>query len=85
MIAGKCNNLSCYVSAELLLAGASLDIYICTDLAVLEADELKWNNVCSLVKKLIERMLTICSWLTKDYRSCYIVDWLTISINTLTI
>ena len=48
--AGKCNNLSCHVSAELLLAGAVLNVNIYAKLAVLKADELKRDNVRSLME-----------------------------------
>ena len=48
--AGKCNNLSCHVSAELLLAGAVLNVNIYAKLAVLKADELKRDNVRALMQ-----------------------------------
>ena len=44
------NDLGCNVCAKLLLAGAALDVYICSDLAVLKSDELKRNDVCSLMQ-----------------------------------
>ena len=50
----ECDDLSCDICAELLLACAVLDDYICVKLVVLEADELEWHNICSLMKELIE-------------------------------
>ena len=47
----KCNDLSCYVCTEFLLACAVLDHYICTHLVVLKSDELKRYDICSLMKK----------------------------------
>ena len=73
----KCYDLSSYVRAEFLLACAVLDHNICTDLAVLESYELKRHNICSLVKKLIEGVLSVCSRLSEDNRSCYIINRLT--------
>ena len=54
LAAGKCHDLRSYVRAELLLAGASLDIDINTLLALLESDELKRDDIGSLVKELVE-------------------------------
>ena len=69
----KCNDLSCNVSAEFLLACAVLDHYICAHLVISVSDELKRYDISSLMKKLIEGMLSVCSWFSKDYRSCYII------------
>ncbi len=57
-------DLCCYIRTELLLAGAALDLYIIADLRLLEAYELQWCDISSLVKELIEGVLTIGSWLT---------------------
>ena len=65
----QCNDLSCYVCTEFLLACAVLDHYICTHLVVLKSDKLKRYDVCSLMQELIEGMLSICSWLSEDNRS----------------
>ena len=48
--AGKCYDLSCNVSAKLLLAGAVLNVNIYAKLAVLKADELKRDNVRALMQ-----------------------------------
>ena len=47
--AGKCNDLSSNIGAKLLLAGAVLNVTISSKLALLEDDELKRNNVSSLM------------------------------------
>ena len=46
----KCYDLCSNICAELLLACASLNLYIRADLAVLECDKLQWNNVSSLMQ-----------------------------------
>ena len=46
----KSNDLCCNVCTELLLACAVLDININTKLALLKADELKRNNIGSLMQ-----------------------------------
>ena len=38
--AGKCHDLCSYVGAELLLAGAALNVHVDAELALLETDEL---------------------------------------------
>ena len=50
LTACKCNDLSCHVGTELLLAGASLNHYICSDLTFSETDKLQRNDIGSLVQ-----------------------------------
>ena len=50
LTACKCYDLCSNICAELLLACASLNLYIRADLAVLECDKLQWNNVSSLMQ-----------------------------------
>ena len=49
------------VRAELLLARAVLNDNVGADLAVLKADELQRNNICSLMEELIEGVLSVGS------------------------
>lgn len=51
--AGKCNDLSCYVCAEFLLAGAALDVDIGLHLVIAEAYKLQRNDISSLMQQLI--------------------------------
>ena len=69
----KCNNLCCDIGTKFLLACAVLNHNICTDLAILKADELQWHDIGSLMEQLIERMLAIGSRFTKEYRSGHII------------
>ena len=64
--AGKCNDLSCYVCAEFLLAGAALDVDIGLHLVIAEAYKLQRNDISSLMQQLIEGMLSVGSGLTED-------------------
>ena len=66
--AGKGDHLRRHVRAEFLLAGAVLDYDIRLRLVVHKADELQGNDICSLVKQLIEGMLSICTRFTEDDR-----------------
>ena len=83
--AGKCYDLSSNVCAEFLLAGAVLNIHIYAKLALPEADELERDDVRALVKELIERVLSIGSWLTEDNWSCHIVYWLAETVYSLAV
>ncbi|EJW99370.1 hypothetical protein EVA_12524 [gut metagenome] len=65
LAACKSNDLSHYVCAELLLACTSLDHNVCADLAVSKSNKLKRYDICSLMKKLIEGMLSVSSRLAK--------------------
>ena len=76
----------CYdVCAELLLAGAALDDNIHACLVLFESYELHGNNVCALVKQLIERVLSVGSGLTEDDRTCGIVDGLAEAVDGLAV
>ena len=66
LAACKCDDLCYYVCAQLLLAGAALDIYIYTQLALFEADELQRDDIGSLMQQLVEGMLTVGSRLTES-------------------
>ena len=59
--AGKSYHLGNYVRAELLLAGAVLNIHVYATLVVLKSDELQRYDISSLMKQLIEGMLSIGS------------------------
>ena len=83
--AGKGHDLRCDIGAELLLAGAVLNCYIVLTLTVLKANELKRNNICSLVKELIEGVLSVGSGLTEDDGTCNVINGLSESVNALTV
>ena len=67
--AGKCNDLSCYVCAEFLLAGAALDVDIGLHLVIAESYKLQRNDISSLMQQLIERMLSVGTWLAEENRT----------------
>ena len=71
--AGKCDDLSCYIRSELLLACASLNLHISVHLVVTISYKLKRHNIGSLMKELIERVLSISSRFAKDHRSSHII------------
>ena len=81
----KSYNLSSYVSAEFLLACASLDHNICFHLVVSESYKLQWNNISSLMKKLIERVLSVSSWFSENHRSCHIIYWFSKTVYRFTV
>ena len=81
----KSNDLCCNVCTEFLLACAVLDININTKLALFKADELKRNNIGSLMQKLVEGMLSVGSWLTEDHRSGHIIHRLTKAVYGFTV
>ena len=85
LAAGKSYDLSSNICTKFLLACAVLYININAELALLKADELKRNDVGSLVEKLIERVLSVCSWLTEDDRSCYIINRFTETVYGFTV
>mmetsp|Transcript_14531 Transcript_14531/g.31308 ORF Transcript_14531/g.31308 Transcript_14531/m.31308 type:complete len:268 (+) Transcript_14531:299-1102(+) len=49
------------------------------------SDEIAWDNLGSLMKKLIECMLSVCSWLTPDHRPRLNIDTISILANVLSI
>ena len=66
----KSNDLCSYIGTELLLACAVLNVNINTKLALFESDKLKRYDIGSLMEKLIEGMLSVCSWFSEDHRTC---------------
>ena len=70
--AGKSDNLRRDIGTELLLAGGVLNDDIRAGLALPEAYKLKRNDGLSLMQKLIEGMLSVCSGLSEDNRPCHI-------------
>ena len=66
LAAGKGNDLSSHIGAELLLAGGALNDHIGAHLAVLEANELQGNDVGALVQQLIEGVLAVGAGLAED-------------------
>ena len=65
--------------------GKWLDHYVCVHLVALEAYELQWDDVCSLMEQLVEGMLSVCSRFTEDNRSGYIVKSLTETVHAFTV
>ena len=74
LAACKCNDLSRYIGGKLLLAGRILDHHVIVHLVILEADELKRNNIRTLMEQLVEGMLAVRARLAEDDRTCHIVD-----------
>ena len=70
--AGEGDNLRRDIGTELLLAGGVLNDDIRAGLALPEAYKLKRNDGLSLMQKLIEGMLSVCSGLSEDNRPCHI-------------
>ena len=79
------DDLSCDVCREFLLACGALDIQIVVHLVVLEADELHRNDLCALMKQLVEGMLSVCAGLAVDDRACLIVDRFAEAVNALAV
>ena len=85
LAAGKGNNLCDNVCTQLLLAGAALNVDICADLAVLEADKLQRGNICALMQQLIERVLTVGARLTENYRTGCVMNRLAAAVDGLAV
>ena len=83
--AGKCNDLSCYVCAEFLLAGAALDVDIGLHLVIAEAYKLQRNDISSLMQQLIERMLSVGTWLAEENRTGRVIDRLAEAVDRFTV
>ena len=62
-------DLGCNIGIQLLLAGAVFDHNVLSSLTVLKSDELQWNDIGSLMKQLIEGMLSVGTGLTEDDRT----------------
>ena len=73
------------VCIKLLLACRACRLDIHSPLIFPETDELQWDDVCSLVKELVERVLAVGARFSEDYRTCYIVDWLAVSVYMLSV
>ena len=85
LTAGKCNDLSCYVCAEFLLAGAALDVDIGLHLVIAEAYKLQRNDISSLMQQLIEGMLSVGTWLAEENRTGRVIDRLAEAVDRFTV
>src|SRR4030042_4553253 len=50
-------------------------------MAYCRCQEITWDQFCPLVYKLIKSMLSVCSGLTPDNRSCLITYFMTVPVN----
>ena len=85
LAAGKGHNLGCNIGAQLLLAGAALDIHIHARLVPAEAHKLQRHNICALVQELIEGVLPVGAGFTEDNGAGRIVDRLAEAVDMLTV
>ena len=83
--AGKGNNLSYNIRAKFCLACGILNYNIFSSLIFFKCNKLKRNYICSLMKKLVKRMLAICARLSENYRTCYIIYFFTKTIHAFSI
>ena len=85
LAAGKGHNLGCNIGAQLLLAGAALDIHIHARLVPAEAHKLQRHNICALVQELIEGVLPVGAGFTEDNGAGRIVDRLAEAVDMLAV
>ena len=85
LAAGKSHDLSRHVGAQLLLAGAALNHNVRFRLALLKADELQRDDIRSLVKQLIEGMLSVGAGFAEDHRPCHINHRLAEAVHALAV
>ena len=83
--AGKGNDLCSHVCAELLLAGAALDVDIGLHLVIAESYKLQRNDISSLMQQLIEGMLSIGTWLAEENRTGRVIDRLAEAVDRFTV
>jgi len=48
-------------------------------------NEIRWNEFCALVEQLVERVLSICRWLTEYDSTCSVLDIVTTPGNSFTV
>ena len=85
LAAGKGHDLGCNICAQLLLAGAALDIHIHARLVPAEAYKLQRHNVCTLVQELIEGVLPVGAGFTEDNGAGRVVDRLAKAVDMLAV
>ena len=73
----KSHNLSSNICTKFYLTSRIFNHNIIASLIFLKCNKLQRHNVSSLMQKLIERMLTICSRFTKNYRTSNIINLFT--------
>ena len=81
----KCHDLSRYICGKLLLARCALNFNVIAPLALPEAYELHRNDLCALMKELIEGMLSVRARLTVDDRTCLIIQLFSETVHMLTV